>query len=102
MGRFATMKESVAPSAVFRLLSPTWSGNKGCADFSIPRAPHASTDGRVVSNFIVQANKNEPITLSGDGYKTRSFCYVDDLIDGLMRLMESPAAFTGPVNWAIQ
>src|SRR5271170_3658829 len=55
-------------------------------------------DGRVVSNFIVQALKGEPITLYGDGYQTRSFCYVDDLIDGLIRLMESPAALTGPVN----
>ena len=55
-------------------------------------------DGRVVSNFIVQALKNEPITLYGDGYQTRSFCYVDDLIDGLIRLMESPATLTGPVN----
>ena len=56
------------------------------------------SDGRVVSNFIVQALKNEAITLYGDGNQTRSFCYVDDLIDGLIRLMESPAAFTGPVN----
>ena len=55
-------------------------------------------DGRVVSNFIVQALKSEPITLYGDGTQTRSFCYVDDLIDGLMRLMGSPAALTGPVN----
>jgi UDP-glucuronate decarboxylase len=57
--------------------------------------PH---DGRVVSNFIVQALKREPITLYGDGTQTRSFCYVDDLIDGLVRLMESPAALTGPIN----
>jgi UDP-glucuronate decarboxylase len=56
------------------------------------------SDGRVVSNFIVQALKGEPITLYGDGSQTRSFCYVDDLIDGLMRLMESPAAVTGPIN----
>lgn len=55
-------------------------------------------DGRVVSNFIVQALKNDPITLYGDGNQTRSFCYVDDLIDGLIRLMESPATLTGPVN----
>jgi UDP-glucuronate decarboxylase len=52
----------------------------------------------VVSNFIVQALRNEPITLYGDGYQTRSFCYVDDLIDGLIRLMNGPAALTGPVN----
>jgi len=56
------------------------------------------SDGRVVSNFIIQALKNEPITLYGDGYQTRSFCYVSELIDGLIRLMNSPAAFTGPVN----
>jgi UDP-glucuronate decarboxylase len=55
-------------------------------------------DGRVVSNFIVQALHNRPITLYGSGSQTRSFCYVDDLIDGLMRLMSSPSDFTGPVN----
>ncbi|WP_144732496.1 UDP-glucuronic acid decarboxylase family protein [Extensimonas perlucida] len=55
-------------------------------------------DGRVVSNFIVQAIKGEPITIYGDGSQTRSFCYVDDLIDGMLRLMDSPADFTGPVN----
>ncbi len=55
-------------------------------------------DGRVVSNFIVQALKGEPITIYGDGQQTRSFCYVDDLIEGMWRLMESPADFTGPVN----
>lgn len=55
-------------------------------------------DGRVVSNFIVQALRDEPITIYGDGQQTRSFCYVDDLIDGLMRLMRTPAEFTGPVN----
>ncbi|HRX60742.1 MAG TPA: SDR family oxidoreductase [Candidatus Competibacter sp.] len=55
-------------------------------------------DGRVVSNFIVQAIKGEPITIYGDGSQTRSFCYVDDLIDGMIRLMGSPVDFTGPVN----
>ncbi|MER9082592.1 UDP-glucuronic acid decarboxylase family protein [Mesorhizobium sp. M0895] len=55
-------------------------------------------DGRVVSNFIIQALSGEPITLYGDGNQTRSFCYVDDLIDGLVRLMDSRASFTGPVN----
>jgi len=55
-------------------------------------------DGRVVSNFIVQALRNEPITLYGDGNQTRSFCYVDDLIEGLLRLMATPDDFTGPVN----
>jgi len=56
------------------------------------------SDGRVVSNFIVQALKGEPITIYGDGSQTRSFCYVDDLIEGMIRLMNSPADFTGPVN----
>ena len=55
-------------------------------------------DGRVVSNFIIQALSGEPITLYGDGNQTRSFCYVDDLINGLISLMESPPDFTGPVN----
>ncbi len=55
-------------------------------------------DGRVVSNFIVQALKGEPITIYGDGSQTRSFCYVDDLVEGLMRLMGTPDDFTGPVN----
>ena len=55
-------------------------------------------DGRVVSNFIVQALRNQPITIFGDGSQTRSFCYVDDLIDGLVRLMATPANVTGPVN----
>ncbi|NOY52488.1 MAG: SDR family oxidoreductase [Deltaproteobacteria bacterium] len=55
-------------------------------------------DGRVVSNFIIQALKGEDITIYGDGSQTRSFCYVDDLIKGFLRLMESPDEFTGPVN----
>ena len=53
------------------------------------------SDGRVVSNFIVQALKNQDITIYGDGSQTRSFCYVDDLIEGMVRLMASPADFTG-------
>ncbi|MFT4247505.1 MAG: SDR family oxidoreductase [Pseudomonas sp.] len=55
-------------------------------------------DGRVVSNFIVQALRGEPITIYGDGMQTRSFCYVDDLVDGMLRLMDSRADFVGPVN----
>jgi len=55
-------------------------------------------DGRVVSNFIVQAIKNEPITIYGDGKQSRSFCYVDDLVEGLVGLMNSGDEFTGPVN----
>ncbi|MBF0317690.1 MAG: SDR family oxidoreductase [Nitrospirae bacterium] len=55
-------------------------------------------DGRVVSNFIVQALRGQDITVYGKGRQTRSFCYVDDLVDGLVRLMQSPDEFTGPVN----
>lgn len=55
-------------------------------------------DGRVVSNFIVQALRGENITIYGDGQQTRSFCYVDDLIDGMLKLMDSKADFTGPIN----
>lgn len=55
-------------------------------------------DGRVVSNFIVQALRGEDLTIYGDGSQTRSFCYVDDLIEGFMRLMASPADLVGPVN----
>ena len=57
--------------------------------------PH---DGRVVSNFIVQALKGEDITIYGDGLQTRSFCYVDDLVEGMIRLMDSPDEVTGPIN----
>jgi UDP-glucuronate decarboxylase len=55
-------------------------------------------DGRVVSNFIMQALRGEDITIYGDGKQTRSFCYVDELVDGLIRLMNSPSEFTGPCN----
>lgn len=58
----------------------------------------AVNDGRVVSNFIVQALKGEDITIYGDGSQTRSFCYVDDLVEGMIRMMNSRDGFTGPVN----
>ncbi|MEI7752642.1 MAG: UDP-glucuronic acid decarboxylase family protein [Candidatus Omnitrophota bacterium] len=61
-----------------------------------PRVP--PNDGRVVSNFIVQALKNQPITVYGNGFQTRSFCYVDDLIEGLVLLMNTGDDFTGPMN----
>lgn len=61
-----------------------------------PRMHHA--DGRVVSNFIVQALMGEPITIYGDGSQTRSFCYVDDMIDGFIKLMDSDDSVTGPIN----
>jgi len=61
--------------------------------------PHMHpSDGRVVSNFIMQALRNQDITVYGDGDQTRSFCYVDDLVDGLLRLMESGDHITGPIN----
>ncbi len=61
--------------------------------------PHMHpNDGRVVSTFIMQALRNEPITLYGDGEQTRSFCYVDELVEGLIRLMNSDATVTGPIN----
>jgi len=55
-------------------------------------------DGRVISNFIVQALQNKPITIYGDGFQTRSFCYVDDMIEGFIQMMNSSDEFTGPVN----
>jgi UDP-glucuronate decarboxylase len=55
-------------------------------------------DGRVVSNFIIQALLGRDITVYGDGRQTRSFCYVDDLVDGIVRLMETADAVTGPIN----
>ena len=58
----------------------------------------AINDGRVVSNFIIQAMQGKDITVYGDGSHTRSFCYVDDLVDGLIRMMNSPDDFYGPVN----
>jgi UDP-glucuronate decarboxylase len=57
-----------------------------------------ANDGRVVSSFIVQALRDEPLTVFGDGSQTRSFCYIDDMVDGLIRLMNSPPDVTGPVN----
>jgi UDP-glucuronate decarboxylase len=58
----------------------------------------AQDDGRVVSNFIVQALKGKDVTVYGNGSQTRSFCYVDDMIDGLIRMMDTPDSFLGPVN----
>jgi len=55
-------------------------------------------DGRVISNFVMQALRNEPITIFGDGLQTRSFCYVEDMVEGIVRMMNGPDAFVGPVN----
>lgn len=57
-----------------------------------------ANDGRVVSNFIVQALRNEPLTVYGDGSQTRSFCYIDDLVEGIVRMMETDDSITGPIN----
>jgi len=66
--------------------------------FNIYGPRMAEGDGRVVSNFIVQALKGQDITIYGDGSQTRSFCYVDDMIDGMIRMMVSPEDITGPIN----
>ena len=66
--------------------------------FNIYGPRMAFNDGRVVSNFIVQALRSEPLTVDGDGSQTRSFCYVDDLVDGIVGMMNSPLGVTGPVN----
>lgn len=58
----------------------------------------AVSDGRVVSNFVVQALRGEDLTIYGDGQQTRSFQYVSDLIEGMIRMMDTPDDFTGPVN----
>jgi UDP-glucuronate decarboxylase len=71
---------------------------KVCRIFNTYGPRMHAADGRVVSNFIVQALKGEPITIFGDGSQTRSFCYVDDLINGLIAMMESAAEVTGPIN----
>ena len=72
--------------------------HQGCAHLQYLRSAHAPNDGRVVSNFVVQALKGEPITIYGDGSHTRSFCYVDDLIDAFLLLMRTSDDVTGPIN----
>ena len=71
---------------------------KVCRIFNTYGPNMALNDGRVISNFIIQALKNEDITVYGDGNQTRSFCYVDDLIEGIMNLMDLEENFTGPIN----
>src|SRR5687767_15060112 len=73
-------------------------GIKVARIFNTYGPPMHPNDGRVVSNFIVQALRGEPITLYGDGAQTRSFCYVDDMIEGIVKLMATPDELTGPVN----
>ena len=69
--------------------------HRGVRPHPVPLLPD---DGRVVSNFTVQALQNKPISVFGDGTQTRSFCYVDDLVEGLVRLMDTTEEVTGPVN----
>ena len=71
---------------------------KVCRIFNTYGPNMALNDGRVISNFIIQALKNEDITIYGDGNQTRSFCYVDDLIEGIINLMDLEENFTGPMN----
>lgn len=73
-------------------------GVKVCRIFNTYGPYMQQQDGRVVSNFIVQALRDQPITVFGDGSQTRSFCYIDDLIEGMVRLMATPDTCTGPVN----
>ncbi len=95
----ATTKASAAPKRCFS----TTTGNIGL-DIKVVRifntyGPRMNADdGRVVSNFIVQALRGDDVTLYGDGSRTRSFCCVDDLIEALLAAMDAPAGFTGPVN----
>jgi UDP-glucuronate decarboxylase len=83
---------------VLRLLAPAPIADQGRQNFNTYGPRMHPNDGRVVSNFIVQALLGRDITVYGDGSQTRSFCYVDDLIDGLVRLMATRAEVTGPVN----
>ena len=71
---------------------------KVCRIFNTYGPNMALNDGRVISNFIIQALKNEDLTIYGDGNQTRSFCYVDDLIDGIVNIMDLETSFTGPIN----
>ena len=71
---------------------------KVCRIFNTYGPNMALNDGRVISNFIIQALKNQDLTIYGDGNQTRSFCYVDDLIDGIVNIMDLETTFTGPIN----
>ena len=95
----ATTKASAAPKRCSSTTTAsTASTSRSSRIFNTYGPRMHPNDGRVVSNFIVQALRNEDITLYGDGEQTRSFCYVDDLIDGMMRMMDTPADITGPIN----
>src|SRR3954465_15461022 len=85
-------------NTIFRLPAPASVAHQGSAKFNTYGPSMHPSDGRVVSNFIMQALRKEDITVYGEGNQTRSFCYVDDLVDGLIRLIETPDDVTGPVN----
>ena len=91
-------RQALRRNAVLRLSPTTGVRIKVARIFNTYGPRMHPNDGRVVSNFIVQAIQGRPLTLYGDGSQTRSFCYVDDLIDGLVRLMESDDSVTGPIN----
>ncbi len=94
----ATTRASAAPRPCSSTTTASTAAIKVARIFNTYGPRMHPNDGRVVSNFIVQALRGEDITIYGDGQQTRSFCYVDDLIEGMVQLMESPAEFTGPVN----
>ena len=90
--------QALCRDPVFRLSPPARLRVKVARIFNSYGPRMHPNDGRVVSNFILQALRNEPITLFGDGQQTRSFCYVADMVDGLLRLMDTPDEVVGPVN----
>lgn len=94
----ATTKASAAPTLFFDYRRQHGVQIKVARIFNTYGPFMREDDGRVVSNLIVQALRNEPLTIYGEGLQTRSFCYVDDLVQGIMRLMATPPGFTGPVN----
>ena len=96
--RLLRRRQALRRDAVLRLSPPAQLRIKVARIFNTYGPRMHPNDGRVVSNFIVQALKGEPITLYGDGQQTRAFCYVDDLIEGFVRLMAAPDEVTGPIN----
>ena len=96
--RMLRRRQALRRNPVLRLLSAAQAAHSVARIFNTYGPRMHVNDGRVVSNFIVQALKGEPITIYGDGGQTRAFCYVDDLIEGCVRLMNAPDEVTGPVN----
>src|SRR6266436_4580086 len=96
--RFTHRKRTIGATSTRSVCGPAMMKANGARNFNTYGPGMHPSDGRVVSNFIIQALRNEDITIYGEGNQTRSFCYVNDLVDGLMRLMETPDDVTGPVN----